>query len=134
FAADQVQSNYALFGPGGAVIPITNVTADGVLANAYDVTYATGQISGAYTLFVKGDKVHEATDTVALAQPGQLVVSSGGAGQGSVSTVNAVTGNQVLNAVQNYPMGLGLAGLGGPLPIPLNTAPTPTGVVLADFN
>ncbi len=125
FAGDQVPANYALFGPGGAPVAISSVTADGTLTNAYDVTYAAGQVGGAYTLFVQGDKVHEATDTVALAQPGQLVVANGGAGQSTVSTINAVTGTTPLNAVQTYPMGQGLDPFG---------TPTPTAVVVADFN
>ncbi len=125
FTGDQVPANYALFGPGGAKITISSVTADGTLPDAYDVTYASGQAGGSYSLFVQGDKVHEVTDTVALAQPGQLVVANGGAGQSTVSTINAVDGTTALDAVQTYPMGQGLATF---------ETPTPTAVVVADFN
>ena len=125
FAADQTKSNYELFGPGGAAVTITNVTPDVTLPNAYDITYAGGQIGGAYTLFVKGDQVHESTDMVTLTGPGQLAVANSGAGQSTLSTINATDGSTVLNAVQTYPMGLGL----NPL-----TPPTPTSVVVADFN
>ena len=91
FAADQTKSNYELFGPGGAAVTITNVTPDVTLPNAYDITYAGGQIGGAYTLFVKGDQVHESTDMVTLTGPGQLAVANSGAGQSTLSTINATT-------------------------------------------
>ncbi len=125
FAADQTKSNYELFGPGGAAVTITSVTPDATLPDAYDITYAGGQVGGAYTLFVKGDQVHESTDMVTLTGPGQLAVANSSAGQSTVSTIDATDGSTVLNAVQTYPMGLGL----NPF-----TPPTPTSVVVADFN
>ncbi len=120
-------ANYALFGPNNTPITGLTVTADpSNPTTTFDVTFPNSQVGGTYTLLVKGDQVFEATDTVALAQPGQLVVANGGPGSSSVSTINAVTGNPLLSAVQTYPMGSGAAVFGG--------TPTPTAVVVADFN
>ncbi len=126
FSDAQNPSNYLLFGLNGAPVLINSVTPDATLANAYDIAYgnAQPQPTGSYSLFVKGDQVHEATDTVPLALPGQLVVANSNAGQNTVSTITTPDSGTTLGAVQTYPLGQGLN----------NKVPTPTSIVVADFN
>jgi hypothetical protein len=132
FAADQVPANYLLFGPTGAPVPTSqlSVTPDAAL-NTFDVTFNANMPAGAYTLFVKGDKVHEVTNTLALSNPGQLVVANSGlTGSNSVSTVSAPDGftpgaPTTLGATQTYALGPNLGGF---------SAPNPVAAVTADFN
>jgi FG-GAP-like repeat len=122
-------ANYLLFGPAGAAVPISSVVEEGA-TNTYDVAFGAGSPTGAYTLFVKGDQVHEVTNLLTLAGPGQLVVANSGAGSNTVSTVRAPDGftpggPTTLGATQTYAMGPNASGF---------FSPNPIAVVTADFN
>ncbi|HBI42500.1 MAG TPA: hypothetical protein DDY78_06525, partial [Planctomycetales bacterium] len=121
------KANYLLFGPTGDAVPITAVMEEGV-SNTYDVTFGAGSPTGAYTLFVKGDQVHEVTNMLALASPGQLVVAN--PGSNTVSTVGVPDGYTpgaptTLNAVQTYAIGPNAGGF---------ATATPVAVAVGDFN
>jgi hypothetical protein len=75
---------------------------------------------GTYTLFVKGEKIHDAGGLFALAQPGQLVAAD--LKHGTVSTLDAFssTGNGNL--------------YGAPQSYPLLTSQSAVAVTVADFN
>jgi FG-GAP-like repeat/Domain of unknown function (DUF4214) len=122
-------ANYLLFGPAGIAVPITSVVEEGA-SNTYDVTFGASSPTGVYTLFVKGDQVHEVTNKLALSPPGQLVVAAAGSGSASVSTVGVPDGFNpgaptTLGAVQTYAMGPNAGGF---------ALPTPVAVVVGDFN
>jgi hypothetical protein len=122
-------ANYLLFGPSGAAVSITSVVEEGA-TNTYDVTFGANMPAGAYTLFVKGDQVFEATNKLALASPGQLVVANSGAGSTAITTVGVPDGYNpnvptTLNATQTYALGPNAGSTG---------APTPVAVAVGDFN
>jgi hypothetical protein len=75
---------------------------------------------GTYTLFVKGDQIHDAASLFTLAEPGQLVAAD--LKRGTVSTLDAFnsTGNGNL--------------YGAPQSYPLLTSESAVAVTVADFN
>ncbi len=135
-AADATNAyNYLLYNTAGT--QITNFS----LAYANDVATLTfnGSLpAGAYTLFLRGDQVHEATDFYTLSQPGQLVVANMGIssqatppqlGPSTVSTIG-VADNGTLNTVTSYPLGQSYGNQGfSPFAFP-----SPLLITVADFN
>jgi hypothetical protein len=125
-------SNYLLFNSSGQQITPLNVSYASA-TNTASVTIPNQLPAGAYTLFVRGDLVHEATGTAALSQPGQLVVANMGLSQAqppqpgpsTVSTIN-VAGDGTLNTVTSYALGQSLKS-STPFPPPLL-------ITSADFN
>jgi hypothetical protein len=91
---------------------------------------------GNYTLFLKGDHIFTADDTLALASQGQVVVANAGQsstavppepGPANVSTINLAPDGS-LNTVESYPLGPSIS----PQTIPPNQQPLL--VTVADFN
>ncbi len=111
-------ANYVFFGPSGAQITINSASAVINADNTETVTlsYNNGNPLAAsqYSLFVRGDQIHDIDDNFPLAQPGQLVVAN--SGSHNVSLVN-MPGNGLLQALTNY------ASPG---------TPTPSAAVIAD--
>ncbi len=95
------RNNYLLFGSRGDQIPI-----DSALYNSgsqqVTLTYNGGNdlVVDTYTLFVRGDKIHDLNDGLPLAQPGQLLVANSGAN--NVSLVNMPGTGALIDALTNY--------------------------------
>lgn len=113
FSEDMVNSevrnpaNYLLFDSSGTRIPVDGVTYDNVNHTAF-LLYNGGQALPAdrFSLFVRGDRIHDVNDGLPLTPPGQLVVANGAEGaffnqQSGVSQVNAPL-DSTLHAIQNY--------------------------------
>ena len=81
-----------------------------------------------YTLYVRGDQLHDSSDAFTIALPNQIVVAN--AGTGDVSTLNAGTPLPAsgttpyfYQSVQSYPVWA-----------ETGATPQPVGIVTADFN
>jgi hypothetical protein len=97
----QNQSNYELFNSSGNAIPITSASYDSVHFVA-TLTYTTppgGLPSDSYSLFVRGDQIHDTDEGLPLSQPNQLVLAN--PGTQNVSTIN-VPGDGTLQAIANF--------------------------------
>ena len=126
----QNTANYTLFNSEGQAVPINTATytaATDTVTLTYDVVNNVQQILPAdtYSLYIRGDTVHDSTDTYTLANPGQIVVAN--TGTSTVSTLNTSTdpNTNLLNSIQSYPV-----------TAPLGSAKVavPVGVAVADFN
>jgi hypothetical protein len=132
-------SDYLLFNSSGQQISPLNVTYSQTVASPGNpatyfstVTVPNQLPAGAYTLFLRGDLIDEATDTYALSTPGQLVVANMGESQATppqpgpstVSTINVAT-NGTLDTATSYPLGESQA---------VPPFPPPLLVTVADFN
>jgi hypothetical protein len=117
-------SNYLLVDSTGKQVPIQLVTP-GTTSSVNDtatLSYNSGNPLNAntYTLFVRGDSLHDVDDNRTLTGPGQLVIANGG--RNSVSTVNLP--------------GSGTQGALAQFDLPQQGAPTPSPVAvkLADLD
>jgi hypothetical protein len=142
--ADNV-ANYLLFSSAGNKIPITQANYQDVNATTHQVTLTyTGNFGtppndiltvDKYSLFVRGDQIHDVADGLALAAPGELLVANSGLSNnalaGTQGNANAgyvsAPGDGNLHAISNYPE---------PLPPTLtgSVAANPNFVALADLN
>jgi hypothetical protein len=118
--ASQAQdpTNYQLFNSEGQPVPIVLASYD-TTAHRVTLTYNAGPLglpANTYSLFVRGDHIHDVDDGLPLAQPKQLIVAN--AGTQNVSLVN-MPGNGTLQALTNYADG---------------GASKPAAVALADIN
>jgi hypothetical protein len=81
-------ANYTLFGAGGSTVTVNSValSAGNTVAT---LTYNGGAplVSGTYSLFVRGDQIHDVDDTLPLATGGELALANGGANNVSFVTV-----------------------------------------------
>ncbi len=116
-------SNYLMFNSEGQPVSITQATYNAG-TNTVSLTYSPGAILpvDAYSLFVKGDQIREATDTYTLVNPGQLVTTN--AGPSTVSTIN-VENDGTLDAIASFPIGASVA---------VSPTPPPLIVATGDFN
>jgi hypothetical protein len=123
-------NNYKLFASDGTSIALSQA---GIKYNAATFTTTlsvsainNGQqlVADTYTLFIEGDHVREATDTLFLSAPGQIVVANQGSGGGNVSTLSMSN------------TGPGSDAIGGPFNIDLaaSGAITPLAMTLADVD
>jgi hypothetical protein len=112
-------ANYLLFNQRGSPISIDHASYSSNNGNGpFQVTLGyNGDLAlpaDSYTLFVRGDQIHDVDDNFALARPGQIVVAN--SGNRNVSLVNT-PGDGTLQALTNTP-----------------SAATPTAVRIADIN
>jgi hypothetical protein len=122
-AADVQQvANYALYSASGAPVKINSVAYNpGTFTATVNYNFGNTLLSGTYTLFVKGDHIHDAGNAFTISPPGQLV--SADLKHGTVSTLNAF----------NAPTGNGNL-YGAPQSYPLLTSESAVAVTVADFN
>jgi hypothetical protein len=116
-------ANYEIFNSSGNLIPVVTATYDGI-QHIVSLGYTPppgGLPADKYSIFVRGDQIHDTDDNLPLSQPNQLVLAN--PGTQNVSTIN-VPGNGTLQAVTNF------ADTGN------LTAPTnaPKAVAIADIN
>ena len=100
--ASQAQNtaNYLLFGTDGRQITINSAMYDsGTFQVALSYNQGAALTVDQYTLFVRGDQIHDATNDLPLAQSKQLVVANAGAANVSLVTV---PGNGTIQALTNY--------------------------------
>src|SRR5262249_32985993 len=74
-------TNYVLLGSSGNPVAINGASfVDTPTNTTVQLTYNSGQplVVDTYTLYVRGDKVTDVNDGLALAQPGQLLVANAG--------------------------------------------------------
>src|SRR5439155_18078719 len=116
-AQAQNTANYLLFGTGGRSISIDSAVYDS-LNHQVTLSYNGGGTLTAdqYTLFVRGDQIHDVDDNLPLAQSKRLVVANAGAANVSLVTI---PGDANVQAVTNY------ASTGG--------NPKPTAAVVAEL-
>jgi photosystem II stability/assembly factor-like uncharacterized protein len=124
--------NYLLFNGSGKPVTITRADYPMNSINRnhqVELTYNNGVAlpSDHYSLFVRGDRIHDVDDSLPLAQPQQLAVASGGLLDGNtqiggVPTVSLVTlpGDGSTQAVTNFASN--------------GTNPKPTAVALANLD
>jgi hypothetical protein len=93
-------NNYLLFNSQGQQITINKAVYDPV-RDQVTLQYngSAPLVPDRYSLFVRGDQLHDADEGLPLAQPGQLVVAS--SGNKTVSLVN-MPGDGSLSALANY--------------------------------
>jgi hypothetical protein len=117
-------ANYLLFNSAGQAVSVDSVTTSD--DTTVTINYAGGANLSAdtYTLFVRGDQVHEAADglNLPLATTGQLVAVN--SNSSLVSTINAgATSSALYAGAQSYPINVGT-----------NSTVTPLSVVARDFD
>jgi hypothetical protein len=115
-------ANYLLFSSSGGSIPIQLASYNDT-QHTTTLTYFTplGSLpADQYSLFVRGDQIHDAVSNLPLAQPDQLIVAN--PGTQNVSVINA-PGDGTLQAVTNYAA-----------TFPQGITNLPTAVAFADVN
>ncbi|HLJ97755.1 MAG TPA: DUF4214 domain-containing protein [Gemmataceae bacterium] len=100
-AQAQSTANYLLFASGGRSISIDSAAYDS-LNHQVTLSYNGGAALTAdqYTLFVRGDQIHDTDDNLPLAQTKQLVVANAGAANVSLVTI---PGDSSVQSITNYP-------------------------------
>jgi hypothetical protein len=115
-------NNYALYSSAGTAVPINSVVYNpGTFTATVNYNGGNTLLSGTYTLFVKGDHIHDAANVFTISPPGQLVTAD--LKHGTVSTLDAF----------NSPTGNGNL-YGAPQSYPLLTSQSAVAVTVADFN
>jgi photosystem II stability/assembly factor-like uncharacterized protein len=99
-AQAQNPANYLLFGTGGRSISIDAAMYDSG-SHQVMLSYNGGAplTADQYTLFVRGDQIHDVDDNLPLAQSKQLVVANAGASNVSLVTV---PGDSSIQALTDY--------------------------------
>jgi hypothetical protein len=116
-AQAQNPSNYILFNATGKSIPIDSATYDSTRHQVFlGYNAGTPLTADRYTLFVRGNEIHDTDENLPMAQAQQFVVANGG-----TNTISTITlpGDNTLQAISNYSGG--------------GAAPTPSAVAFADL-
>ncbi len=120
----QNASNYLLLDSSGNSVPIQLVTAGTThsINDTATLSYNNGSLlnAGTYSLFVRGDQLHDFDDNRTVAPPGELILANGG--RNTVSMVT-VPGDMTLGATAQFD----LRQAGAP-------TPSPVSVQLADLD
>jgi hypothetical protein len=99
-AQAQNAANYLLFSSGGRSVPVNSAAYDSA-SHEVTLTYNGGQplTADQYSLFVRGDQIHDVDDNLPLAQSKQLMEVNAGAADVSVI---ALPGNGTVGGLTNY--------------------------------